>query len=137
MKNFSHYFNPDVTNIDIHIKVSLGTAEDTGWEFSDLYENIEMATGEPFNIARERVREEWSITVSIVGEKNNPDVTYYITSTNNETGDRQQTGDNEQSIKDVISWIESNVTESIVDHSWEESGNTYQPAFFQFETQPA
>ena len=49
MKNLANYFNPNVTDLEIFVTVGMGTAEDTGWEFSDLYE-----------ASRERDKAMWS-----------------------------------------------------------------------------
>lgn len=143
-QDFSKYFNPAATNIEISTQVSVGTAEDSGWEFSDLYEDArrrDSETGEvveSYKAARERIRKEWSIEVDIVGPKEGPTVTYVVKSWHNgnvERGDRQDTGDAEKSIEDVIYWIENDKYENVSDYSYEEEGNTYQPSFAQFNTQ--
>lgn len=143
MANYSNYFNPKVTDLEIFVTVGMDTAEDTGWEFSDLYEASRERDGEgnvieSYEDARQRVRADGSICVLISGEKENPSVMYHIITTwkgNREPGDTQDTGDAKQSIEDVISWLEDGLEEKVNDHSFESAGNTYQPAFAQFETQ--
>ena len=142
MKNLANYFNPNVTDLEIFVTVGMGTAEDTGWEFSDLYEasrerDEEGDVVESYDDARQRLRADASICVKIEGDKESPRVSYVVITTwkgNREAGDTQDTGDDEQSIKDCIEWLESNVTESVRDYSFETAGNTYRPAFAQFET---
>lgn len=137
--NFSKYFNPEVTDLDLVVKVGLDTANDTGWEFQDEFENSRNhEIGETYDQAKERVRKEWTVVVTIKGEKANPTVLYYLQSYwkgNIESGDSQDTGDAEETIKNVIQWLTDGVQEEVYDRSWEDKGNTYQPAFAGLATQ--
>lgn len=135
-------FNPSVETLDISITVGIDTADKTGWEFSDLYEasrRRDNSTGEvveSYEAAAARIKAEWSMTVVIKGDTNSPKLSWYLESTNNECGDSEATGDDEQTIKDVIQWLTDGVTEKIRDHSYD-ANNCYQPAFAQFATMEA
>jgi hypothetical protein len=135
----SNSFNPAVEVLDISITVGIETADKTGWEFSDLYEQSrrrDNSTGdvvESYEDAAARIKAEWSMTVVIKGNPTAPKMHYYLESTNNECGDSQPTGDDEQTIKDVIQWLTDGVTEKVRDHSYD-ANNCYQPAFTQFAT---
>lgn len=132
-------FNPLVQTLDISITVGIETADKTGWEFSDLYEasrRRDNSTGEvieSYEDAAARIKAEWSMTVNIKGDPNQPKLSWFLTSTNNEVGDSEPTGDDQQTIKDVIQWLTSGVTEKVRDHSYD-TNNCYQPAFMQFAT---
>ncbi len=138
----SNPFNPAVETLDISVTVGIDTADKTGWEFSDLYEasrrrdNANGDVTESYEDAAARIKTEWSMTVVIKGDPKSPKLSWYLDSTNNECGDSEETGDDEQTIKDVIQWLTDGVTEKIRDHSYD-ANNCYQPAFAQFATMEA
>jgi hypothetical protein len=148
MTNYSNYFNSKTTNLEIYVRVGMDTAEDKGWNYSEFYEHsrkryINEQTGETeyaesYDQARERLRNNASVMVILKSKKENPEAkTYIITwhNGNQECGDTEDAGDVEETIKDVIFWLENDLVEKVIDLSFEAENNIYQPAFAQFDTQ--
>lgn len=138
MKNFSNYFNQNVTDLDIRVTVPFGVAEKTGWEFGDVVSEVSTVSGETVEQVRSRLASDWRVTVSIEGKKESPYTRFYFQSWENgnwENGGFEPTGDDEQTIKDVINWLTAGVVIGVDDYSFEATNNTYQPAFGQFKTQ--
>lgn len=145
--NFSHYFNPATTDLELYVTVSMATAEDSGWDYTEFYElsrkqNLndfgETEYHETYDEARDRLRTEASVRVILRGNKNNPEAKTYIVTyngPNEECGDTEDAGDVEKTITDVIYWLEKTLTEKVKDLSFENEGDTYSPAFAQFKTQ--
>lgn len=137
MKNFSNYFNPNVTDLDIRITVPFCVAEKT-WDFNEIIEDQAIMSGETFAQVRKRLAYDWRVTVHIEGKKDSPYTRFYFQSWENgnwENGGYEPTGDDEQTIKDVIEWLAAGLQIGVDDYSFESAGDTYQPAFAQFNTQ--
>ena len=133
--SFSKFFNPKTSIIEFRIQVSLDLADRTGWEFSDLYEECRQHK-EAYEDSMKRIRKDWSIEVRIYGPKSSPSTLFCVGSWYNgkiEWGPTKETGDDEQTIKDVIQWLTDGAAEAVKDFSYDKS-DKYYPAFAQFNT---
>ena len=145
----NYILNPAATELEINLKVAIGYLETEGWDFDSYGENtvdylqgradegedIEVPT---FEAAMNEIRKKCTCTVRIITLDGKPSTDYFFTDTSkNETWGAEETGDDEQTIKDIITLLNAGlVTINDADDLSRDDDGNYVPTFIE-ETQTA
>lgn len=123
--------NPKAKKIDLTIHVDIQSLETEGWDFSEYHENTARALGISEEEAEQRNYSEYSAQIILrTSEKGDVEtfVQWYSHDRNEETT-LEETGDDEQTVKDIISLLAAGLIHinDDDDYSTDDNGN-YVPA---------
>lgn len=134
-------FNPDVTNLDIHVTVDFATAN-SRMDFSDLIEQyrhqVDDASGLEYfatvSEATSHLEEAFEVSISLSGSADEPEATFCLIE-NGLAGASEEV--EALWIAPILrEWITGGAAR-VADRSWNEKNSTYQPAFAGINTMAA
>lgn len=100
--------NPEVANFDLIIPgVNITNLETEGWDFDELHHNTAQHEGIDFDGAKEHNYHRYDCTLWVEGESPSPKVYWAWSDINNNGTDKEESGDDKQSILDIISLLDS------------------------------
>jgi hypothetical protein len=99
--------NPKVKKLNLTFETSIQKLETEGFDFDQYHENRADAERIDFEEARARNYSEYSARIFVAGSIESPEtmVCWYHHQSNQNT-EREDTGDDEQTVKDIISILE-------------------------------
>jgi hypothetical protein len=102
MKNYK--INPAVAKFDFMLETSIQSLETEGFDFDNYHENTTKALDIDEEGARVRNYNEYSARIYLEGTPTNPEtLVCWYNHQRNENTEKEETGDDEQTIKDIIS----------------------------------
>ena len=99
----TYKINPQAHDVNIHIEFDIQRLETLGWDFDEVHSDTAAALGVSVEDAAQRNYAEYSCYIVLQSNDGGKIKTYwYWQDRNNNTGDKAATGDDEQTINDII-----------------------------------
>lgn len=131
IKSTTFQLNPAVAELDVQIHLPIQMLETQGWDFEKYHENAATALELSIDDARDYNYRKYEAVVIIEGNAGSPktSIKWYNPERNEDT-EREATGDDAQTIKDIISLLEEEfiTIDSEMDYSVDEN-EIYVPSF--------